>query len=97
VLRNRLREDAALYLQPAGDDIFQLRHLGASRVKQWELSVDFLSWDPGPEGAEAKGYKCGLGLAQKVPDFLCLTHTNNLEVLQPFLGCSQLLHQLLSQ
>jgi hypothetical protein len=97
VLRNRLHQDAALCLQPAGDDILQLRHLGASRVKQRELSADFPSWDLGPEGAEAKGYKCGLGLAQEVPDFLCLTHTNNLEVLQLFLGCSQLLHLLLGQ
>jgi hypothetical protein len=87
----------ALYLQPVGDNIFQLQHLGANIVKQWELSADFLSWDLGPEGAKAKGYKCGLGLAQKVPDFLCLTHTNSLEVLQPFLGCSQLLQRLLGQ
>jgi hypothetical protein len=97
VLRNRLRQDAALCLQPIRDDIFQLQHLGASRVKQQELSTDFLSWNPGPEGAEAKGYKCGLGLAQIVLDFLCLTHTNSLEVRQPFLGCSQLLHLLLGQ
>jgi hypothetical protein len=81
VLRNRLCQDVALCLQTVGDDIFQLQHLGASRVKQRELSADFLSWDPGPEGAEAKGYKCGLDLAQKIPNFLCLTHTNSLEVL----------------
>jgi hypothetical protein len=95
MLRNHLRQDAALCLQPVGDDIIQLQHLGASRIKQQELSADFLSWDPRPEGAEAKGYKCGLGLAQKVPDFLCLTHMNSLEVLELFLGCSQLLHLLL--
>jgi hypothetical protein len=81
VLRNRLRQEAALCLQPVGDDIFQLQHLGASRVKQREHNADFLSWDPGTKGAEARGYKCGLGLALKVPDFLCLTHTNSLEVL----------------
>jgi hypothetical protein len=92
-----LCQDAALFLQPVGDDIFQLQHLGASRVKQRDLSIDFLSWDPGPEGAEVKEYKCELGLAQKVPDFLCLIHTNSLEVLQPFLGYSQLLYLLLSQ
>jgi hypothetical protein len=97
VLHNRLRHDAGLYFQPIGDDIFQLQHLGASRVKQQELNADFLSWDPGPEGAKAKGYKCRPGLEQKVPDFLCLTHTNSLEVLQPFLGCNQLLHLLLGQ
>jgi hypothetical protein len=97
VLRNGLRQDAALCLQLVGDDIFQLQHLGASRVKQRELSADFLSWDPGPEGAEAKGYKCRLDLDQKVLDFLCLAHTNNLEDLQPFLGCNQLLHLLLGQ
>jgi hypothetical protein len=97
VLCDRLHQDVALCLQPVGDDIFQLQHLGVSRVKQWELSADFLSWDLEPEGTEAKRYKCGLGLAQKVLDFLCLTHTNNLEVLQPFLDCSQLLHLLLGQ
>jgi hypothetical protein len=97
VLRNHLRQDVALCLQPVGDDIFQLQHLGTSRVKQQDLSIDFLSWDPGPEGAEAEGYKWGLGLAQKFPDFLCLTHTNSLEVLQLFLGCNQLLHLLLVQ
>jgi hypothetical protein len=63
VLRNYFRQVAALYLQPVGDDIFQLQHLGASRVKQRQLSTDFLSWNPKPEGAEAKGYKCRLGLA----------------------------------
>jgi hypothetical protein len=97
VLRNCLRQDAALYLQSAGDDIFQLQHLSASRVKQRELSADFLSWDLRPEAAEAKGYKCELDLAQKILDFLCLTHTNSLEALQPFLSCSQLLHLLLGQ
>jgi hypothetical protein len=86
VLHNHLHQDAALCLQPVGDGIFQLQHLGASRVNQRELSTNFLSWDPRLEGAEAKGYKCKLGLAQKVPDFLCLTHTNSLEVLQPFFG-----------
>jgi hypothetical protein len=86
VLRNYLHQDAVLCLQPVGDDIFQPQNLGASRVKQQELSADFLSWDPRPEGAQAKGYKCGLSLAQKVLDFLCLAHTNSLEVLQPFLG-----------
>jgi hypothetical protein len=79
MLRSRLRQDAAICLQPTGDDIFQLQYLGTNRVKQRELSTDFLSWDPGPEGVEAKGYKCGLGLAQKVPDYLCLAHTSSLE------------------
>jgi hypothetical protein len=41
--RNRLRQDAALCIQPVSDDIFQLQHLAASRVKQRELSADFLS------------------------------------------------------
>jgi hypothetical protein len=95
VLHNCLRQDVALYLQSVGNDIFQLQHLGASRVKQRQLSADFLRWDPCPEGAKAKWYKCGLVLAQKVPDFLCLTHTNSLEFLQPFLGYNQLLHLLL--
>jgi hypothetical protein len=44
--------------------------------------------DSGPKGAEAKGHKCRLGLAQKVPDFLHLAYTDNLEVL---------LHLLLGQ
>jgi hypothetical protein len=30
-------------------------------------------------------------------NFLCLTHTDNLEVLQPFLSYSQLVHLLLGQ
>jgi hypothetical protein len=81
VLCNRLCQDAARYLQPVGDNIFQLWHLGTSRVKQRDLSADFLSWDPGPEGVGAKGYKCGLDLAQKVPNFLFLAHTNSLEFL----------------
>jgi hypothetical protein len=37
------------------------------------------------------------GTDHLVSHFLCLTHTNNLEVLQPFLGYSQLLHPLLGQ
>jgi hypothetical protein len=53
--------------------------------------------DRGPEGAEAKWHKCGLSLSHKVPDFLRLAHTDNLEVLQPFLSYSQLLHLLLDQ
>jgi hypothetical protein len=62
-----------------------------------ELSANFLHRDPRLEGAKAKGHKCGPGLAQKVPDFLRLAHTDSLEVLQPFLSYSQLLHLLLVQ
>jgi hypothetical protein len=72
VLRNCVHQDAALCLQAAGDDIFQLQHFGTSRIKQRKLSLE-------------------------VPDYPRLTHTNNLEVLQHFLSCSQLLHLLLSQ
>jgi hypothetical protein len=76
-----LHQDVAHRLQLATDNMFQLRHFDASRIKQRDLGADFLHRDPGPERVEAKGHQCVLGLAQEVPDFLRLARTDSSEVL----------------
>jgi hypothetical protein len=83
ILCHCLHQGAALCLKLATNDFLQLQHLGSCKVKKWEHGTDVLHRIPDVEGNEAEGNQCSLGLAQQVPDFLCLTCSGYLELLQP--------------
>jgi hypothetical protein len=81
VLCHHLCQSTTLRLQVLADGLLQLQYLGPCDVKQREHGAHLPNWVPGAEQTEAKGHQCSLGLAQKVPDFLCLDCLSRLELL----------------
>jgi hypothetical protein len=95
MLGHHLGQSVAFLLDAATDNILQLGYLCHGRIKEGDRDATFWGRAAGPDGAEAEGGQDGIRLAQEAPDTLCITSSRCLEILQPLLGDSQLLHLLL--
>jgi hypothetical protein len=91
-LHNCLHQDTTLHLESVTDGVLQLGHLDPSRVKKMKHGILLLHRDPRTKGTEAEGHQGSLNLAQEVPDSLRVSYLRCLEILQPLLSGSQLLH-----